>query len=105
MPTGGRQRERTLPRTQPGTALSRTRNSSRGERMRALGTKVNVHSGAYKSNVDAMSALCARLQSELAKSRAGGGEKYNRRHVEQGKLLPRERIELLLDRDSYFLEL
>lgn len=38
-------------------------------------------------------------------SRAGGGEKYNERHLSKGKLLPRERIELLLDKDSYFLEL
>jgi acetyl-CoA carboxylase carboxyltransferase component len=34
-----------------------------------------------------------------------GGDKYNSRHVAAGKLLPRQRIELLLDRDSYFLEL
>ena len=35
----------------------------------------------------------------------GGGEKYTSRHKAAGKLLPRERIELLLDRDAYFLEL
>jgi len=37
--------------------------------------------------------------------RAGGGERYTQRHRERGKLLPRERIELLLDRDTAFLEL
>ena len=41
----------------------------------------------------------------MASSREGGGEKYVKRHLDRGKLLPRERIELLLDRDSYFLEL
>ena len=34
----------------------------------------------------------------------GGGEKYIERHHSRGRLLPRERIELLLDRDSPFLE-
>lgn len=46
--------------------------------------------------------LIAKLQAE---GRAGGGEKYTRRHHERGKLLARERIELLLDRDAPFLEL
>jgi acetyl-CoA carboxylase carboxyltransferase component len=45
------------------------------------------------------------LEQQLALSRAGGGEKYVARHRERGKLLARERIELLLDRDSPFLEL
>ena len=40
-----------------------------------------------------------------ARPRVGGGEKYTSRHKAAGKLLPRERVELLLDRDSYFLEL
>ena len=38
-------------------------------------------------------------------ARAGGGERYVERHRSRGKLLARERIELLLDRDSPFLEL
>lgn len=45
------------------------------------------------------------LDKLLAEARAGGGPKYVMRHHERGKLLPRERIELLLDRDAYFLEL
>lgn len=45
------------------------------------------------------------LSELLAAARSGGGEKYVSRHHERGKLLPRERIELLLDRDSPFLEL
>src|SRR5437773_350636 len=45
------------------------------------------------------------LEEQLALARAGGGEKYVRRHRERKKLLPRERIELLLDRDAPFLEL
>jgi acetyl-CoA carboxylase carboxyltransferase component len=46
-----------------------------------------------------------RLSAALSKANEGGGEKYNARHVAAGKLLPRQRIELLLDRDSYFVEI
>src|SRR5690606_7251076 len=45
------------------------------------------------------------LEKALARSREGGGEKYNARHEAAGKLLPRERVERLLDRDAWFLEL
>ncbi len=45
------------------------------------------------------------LEAELEKSRLGGGESRIARHHERGRMLPRERIELLLDRDSPFLEL
>ncbi|NUR09636.1 MAG: acyl-CoA carboxylase subunit beta [Nocardioidaceae bacterium] len=45
------------------------------------------------------------LDTELAKAVAGGGEKYVDRHHARGKLLARERIELLVDEGSAFLEL
>nr|WP_240808327.1 carboxyl transferase domain-containing protein [Actinomadura geliboluensis] len=47
----------------------------------------------------------AALDAEHAKALEGGGEKYVARHRKRGKLLVRERIELLLDPDSPFLEL
>ncbi|GAA1975767.1 carboxyl transferase domain-containing protein [Amycolatopsis minnesotensis] len=47
----------------------------------------------------------AEIDAEHAKAIAGGGEKYVERHRKRGKLLARERIELLLDEDSPFLEL
>ncbi|MDQ3767854.1 MAG: methylcrotonoyl-CoA carboxylase, partial [Actinomycetota bacterium] len=47
----------------------------------------------------------ADLRAQLERVRAGGGAKAARRHVERGKLLPRERVERLLDRGSPFLEL
>ena len=52
-----------------------------------------------------MSAAVDRLGSELKRSTEGGGEKYVQRHLARGKLLPRERVELLLDEGSYFLEI
>ncbi len=57
------------------------------------------------SNREAMLAKLAELEAEHAKAIAGGGEKYVERHRKRGKLLARERIELLLDPDSPFLEL
>ena len=57
------------------------------------------------ANREAMLAKLAELDAEHAKAIAGGGEKYVERHRERGKLLARERIELLLDPDSPFLEL
>ncbi|CBH49645.1 putative acetyl/propionyl-CoA carboxylase beta subunit [Prescottella equi 103S] len=52
-----------------------------------------------------MTAKLAELEVEHAKALAGGGEKYVERHHKRGKLLARERIELLIDPDSPFLEL
>ncbi len=50
-------------------------------------------------------AKLAELDAEHAKAVAGGGERYVARHHERGRLLPRERIELLVDEGSAFLEL
>ena len=57
------------------------------------------------SNRESMLAKLADLEAEHAKAVAGGGEKYVERHHARGKLLPRERIELLVDEGSAFLEL
>ena len=54
---------------------------------------------------EAMLEKLADLEAEHAKAVAGGGEKYVERHHARGKLLPRERIELLVDGGSAFLEL
>ncbi len=57
------------------------------------------------ANRDSMLAKIADLDAEHAKAVAGGGEKYVERHHARGKLMPRERIELLIDPGSAFLEL
>ena len=57
------------------------------------------------SRREAMLAKIEALHAEQAKAVAGGGERSVARHHERGKLLPRERIELLLDEGSAFLEL
>jgi acetyl-CoA carboxylase carboxyltransferase component len=73
--------------------------------MQTLPTRVDPRSEAFRVNYDAMLEQVRYLNEQLALARVAGGEKYIQRHRERGKLLPRERIELLLDRDSPFLEL
>lgn len=52
-----------------------------------------------------MQSSLERLRAELKRSTEGGGEKYVKRHIERGRLLPRDRVEMLLDESSYFLEI
>src|SRR5437016_12922580 len=52
-----------------------------------------------------MTEKLAEIDRLLEEARLGGGDRYIRRHHERGRLLARERIELLVDRDSPFLEL
>ena len=68
-------------------------------------SNVDRESDSFRANYAAMSAAIDRLRVELKRSTEGGGEKYVQRHRERGKLLPRERVELLLDEGSYFLEI
>src|ERR687894_2149552 len=62
-------------------------------------------SPTFAANREALRERLAELNAALDQARAGGGDKYVTRHHKRGKLLPRERIELLLDPDSAFLEL
>ena len=73
--------------------------------MTVLRSALDARSSAYASNADAMLAKLAEIATEQAKAIAGGGPKYTDRHRARGKLLARERIEMLLDCDSPFLEL
>ncbi len=73
--------------------------------MTAFRSAVNPHSPAYTEAAEAMAAKLTDLDAELAKALAGGGAKYVERHHARGKLTARERIELLVDPDSPFLEL
>ena len=73
--------------------------------MTALGSAVDARSADFDGNRESMLAKLAELDTEHAKAIGGGGEKYTTRHHKRGKLLARERVELLLDRDSPFLEL
>ena len=73
--------------------------------MTALRTTIDRSSAAYIDAAAAMTAKLVELDAELAKALAGGGTKYVERHHARGKMTARERIELLVDADSPFLEL
>ncbi|MFD6858891.1 acyl-CoA carboxylase subunit beta [Rhodococcus sp. NPDC060090] len=73
--------------------------------MSTLASALDTGSAEYDAAAEAMNSRLAELDTEHSKALGGGGEKYVRRHHERGKLLARERIELLIDPDSPFLEL
>jgi acyl-CoA carboxylase subunit beta len=73
--------------------------------MTGLRTAVDDRSADYLANRAVMEAKLAEIAAEQAKAIAGGGPRYTDRHRARGKLLARERIELLLDPASPFLEL
>ncbi|WP_284116910.1 carboxyl transferase domain-containing protein [Streptomyces fragilis] len=62
-------------------------------------------SDAWRANEAAHRALVEELRAKLAAARLGGGERARARHTARGKLLPRERVDTLLDPGSPFLEL
>src|SRR5437773_3241287 len=68
-------------------------------------TSFDVANSAAKTNRDSMRGLVADLRARLATARLGGPERSRQRHVAAGKLLPRDRVERLLDPGTAFLEL
>jgi acyl-CoA carboxylase subunit beta len=70
-----------------------------------LHSTVDRKAEAYQVNYAAMQSALERLRAELKRTTEGGGEKYVKRHLERGKLLPRDRVEMLLDEGSFFLEI
>ena len=73
--------------------------------MTVLTTAIDPSTADYRANREALLAQLAGLDAEHAKAVAGGGPKYVERHRARGKLLARERVEVLLDHGSPFLEL
>ncbi|HNG82377.1 MAG TPA: carboxyl transferase domain-containing protein, partial [Burkholderiaceae bacterium] len=73
--------------------------------MSVLATKLNPRSADAQANAAAMRALVEDLNAKLAKIAEGGGEAARSKHTARGKLLPRERVEMLLDPDTPFLEI
>ncbi len=73
--------------------------------MPILESKINTDSEIFKSNADCMQEQLDDLRLKLAEISLGGAEAQRQRHTERGKLLPRARIEALIDADSSFLEL
>ncbi|MBL8312203.1 MAG: methylcrotonoyl-CoA carboxylase [Rubrivivax sp.] len=73
--------------------------------MPALKSKLNPRSEEFKASAEQMRALVDDLNAKLALMAAGGGEVARAKHTARGKLPPRERVEMLLDPDTPFLEI
>ncbi len=70
-----------------------------------LKSKASPATDEFKANVAAHEELLGDLRAQLERVAAGGGEKARDRHVSRGKLLPRDRVDHLLDPGAPFLEL
>jgi acetyl-CoA carboxylase carboxyltransferase component len=68
-------------------------------------SKVDTKSKEYKENFEYMKKVVTEYKERLAKIQEGGPLKYRELHKSRGKLLPRERVDKLLDRNTPFLEL
>ena len=73
--------------------------------MDVLPTRIDPHSDGFRRNREHHRRLKADLDAAVAKAREGGPEKARAKHRERGKLLPRERIDRILDPGAPFLEL
>jgi len=70
-----------------------------------ISSKVNTQSDTFKRNTQNMKQQVAELQEISVQISQGGGQTAQKKHTDRGKLLPRERINKLLDSGSPFLEL
>ena len=73
--------------------------------MSVLESKLNPRSAEFQANAAAMQVQVADLRKKLEQSAAGGGAAARAKHVARGKLPPRERVQMLLDPGTPFLEL
>src|SRR5215469_5087897 len=73
--------------------------------MPILDTKLNPRSEDYRKNAAAMQEAVADLRARVAELSLGGGKAAREKHLARGKLLPRDRVQLLLDPGTPFLEL
>ena len=73
--------------------------------MEVLATSIQKETEAFQVNHSFNRVLALELRKRLSQVSLGGGERYRQRHIEQGKMLARDRIDALLDDSAAFLEL
>jgi 3-methylcrotonyl-CoA carboxylase beta subunit len=73
--------------------------------MPVLETKLNARAAEFQANAEVLRAAVADLNTKLAQAAQGGGAAARAKHTSRGKLLPRERVQMLLDPGTPFLEL
>ncbi len=73
--------------------------------MAVIRSKIDPSSRAYADNAAHMQSLVNDLRARLERVAQGGSAKAREKHAKRGKLLVRDRIKVLLDKDSHFMEL
>jgi 3-methylcrotonyl-CoA carboxylase beta subunit len=73
--------------------------------MRRITSQIKTNDAEFRANSERMKKLVAELHARIGETRGGGSERARALHTERGKLLPRERVEKLLDPGTPFLEL
>ena len=73
--------------------------------MNILNSKINIRSDDFKNNQSAMQLLVDDLKQKAQQIALGGGLKAREKHLARGKLLPRERVDHLIDAGTAFLEI
>jgi 3-methylcrotonyl-CoA carboxylase beta subunit len=73
--------------------------------MTIIKSTIDPRSDEFRANHSAMTQVVAELRQTIDRITLGGSERARQKHLERGKLLPRERVRLLLDEGSPFLEL
>ena len=81
------------------------RNDEGGAQVTVLTTKIDENSDAFRRYAAHNRGLAGELRAKVAAAALGGNEKSRERHVSRGKLLPRDRVERLLDPGAPFLEI
>ena len=69
-----------------------------------IDSKLNPRDAQFQANASAMQVQVDELRAQIARSALGGGETARQRHLSRGKLLPRDRVDTLLDPGTPFLE-
>src|SRR2546429_9847945 len=72
--------------------------------MTIIESKLNPRGEDFKTNAAAMQAIVDDLKAKVAKIALGGGDDARAKHTARGKLLPRDRVQMLLDPGTPFLE-
>ena len=73
--------------------------------MTTLNTQLNARSADFQANAAAMRVVVDDLKAQVEKATFGGGTAARAKHTARGKLLPRDRVQMLLDPGTPFLEL
>ncbi|MFZ6689713.1 carboxyl transferase domain-containing protein [Undibacterium sp. SXout11W] len=72
--------------------------------MTTLDSKLNPRSEEFKANAAAMQVVVDDLKAKIEKIALGGGDDARKKHLARGKLLPRDRVQMLLDAGTPFME-